>query len=157
ADEVEAELERWQKQLERPAGVDTEELSRERLDWKQRAHDLETLRDDLRSVARAIERDVRTLAENRRDEGWKALRARIGDETANVAKLFIVQTQVRVFLIELVPVTYTEAEAFDYALENRLDLMNERGRVVDAWRQITVTANALKGVFNVNFNANIAT
>jgi len=36
------------------------------------------------------------------------------------------------------------------ALENRLDLMNARASAYDAWRQIRVTANALKGVFNVN-------
>ena len=32
------------------------------------------------------------------------------------------------------------------SLENRLDLMNDRAQLYDAWRQIRVTANALKGV-----------
>ena len=32
------------------------------------------------------------------------------------------------------------------ALEHRLDLMNARAQLYDAWRQIKVTANALKGV-----------
>ena len=35
------------------------------------------------------------------------------------------------------------------AMEHRLDLMNERAQLYDAWRQIKVTANALQGVFNV--------
>ena len=35
------------------------------------------------------------------------------------------------------------------ALEYRLDLMNTRANLYDAWRQIRVKANALKGVFNV--------
>jgi len=35
------------------------------------------------------------------------------------------------------------------AMENRLDLMNARAQLYDSWRQIRVTANALKGVFNV--------
>jgi outer membrane protein TolC len=43
------------------------------------------------------------------------------------------------------------------ALADRLDLMNERARVVDAWRQIGVAANALKGDVNVLFNADIGT
>ena len=38
------------------------------------------------------------------------------------------------------------------ALSNRLDLMNARASVVDSWRQIAVTANALQGVFNVDYN-----
>jgi len=35
------------------------------------------------------------------------------------------------------------------ALENRLDLMNVRAGLYDAWRQIRVSANALKGVLGV--------
>jgi hypothetical protein len=35
------------------------------------------------------------------------------------------------------------------ALERRLDLMNVRAQLYDAWRQIRVTANALRGVLNV--------
>jgi hypothetical protein len=35
------------------------------------------------------------------------------------------------------------------ALENRLDLMNARAQLYDTWRQIRVTANALKGILNV--------
>lgn len=40
------------------------------------------------------------------------------------------------------------------ALNNRLDLMNARAQVVDSWRQVTVTANALQGVFDVQYDLN---
>ena len=40
------------------------------------------------------------------------------------------------------------------ALTHRLDLMNTRGQVVDAWRQIKVQANALQGVFDIQYNLN---
>jgi hypothetical protein len=40
------------------------------------------------------------------------------------------------------------------ALINRLDLMNARAQVVDAWRQIAVTANSLQGVFDVRYDLN---
>jgi hypothetical protein len=43
------------------------------------------------------------------------------------------------------------------ALTNRLDLMNARAQVVDAWRQIAVTANSLQGVFNVQYDLNSGT
>ena len=43
------------------------------------------------------------------------------------------------------------------ALENRLDLMNIRAKVVDAWRQIAVQANALQGVFNVGYHMDSTT
>jgi hypothetical protein len=38
------------------------------------------------------------------------------------------------------------------AMRNRWDLMNARAQVVDAWRQLAVTANALMGVFNVQYH-----
>ena len=43
------------------------------------------------------------------------------------------------------------------ALENRLDLMNVRAQLYDSWRQIRVSANALKGVLNVNVTNQILT
>jgi hypothetical protein len=42
--------------------------------------------------------------------------------------------------------------AVQAALTNRLDLMNARAQVVDAWRQLAVTANALLGVTTVQYN-----
>ncbi len=43
------------------------------------------------------------------------------------------------------------------ALEYRLDLMNARAQLYDAWRQIRVTANALKGVLNLALTNNVYT
>src|SRR5262249_51158988 len=59
--------------------------------------------------------------------------------------------------LDLPPVAYKEAEAVSQALGNRLDLMNERGRVVDAWRRIKVAADALEGVANVTVAGNVNT
>jgi outer membrane protein TolC len=42
------------------------------------------------------------------------------------------------------------------ALNSRLDLMNARAQVVDAWRQIAVRANALQGVVDVSYTLNSA-
>lgn len=41
------------------------------------------------------------------------------------------------------------------ALSTRLDLMDARGQVVDAYRQIAVTANALQAVLNVGYNYSV--
>src|SRR5262249_48060639 len=52
-------------------------------------------------------------------------------------------------------------EAYDVAsrsaLINRLDLMNVRAEIVDAWRQIAIFANALLGTFNVEYNLSTST
>ncbi|MBV8267665.1 MAG: hypothetical protein JO252_15170, partial [Planctomycetaceae bacterium] len=43
------------------------------------------------------------------------------------------------------------------ALERRLDIMNARAQLYDAWRQIRVTANALLGYFNVTITNQFVT
>lgn len=43
------------------------------------------------------------------------------------------------------------------ALENRLDLMNQRAQLYDVWRQIRVTSNALQGIFNLTLTNQVFT
>jgi hypothetical protein len=50
---------------------------------------------------------------------------------------------------------YTKAS--QVALVSRLDLMNARAQVVDGWRQVTVQANSLQGVFDVRYDLNTTT
>jgi hypothetical protein len=47
-----------------------------------------------------------------------------------------------------------QAAGGQHALLNRLDLMNTRAQVVDAWRQLAVYANSLLGFFNVRYQLN---
>ncbi len=47
--------------------------------------------------------------------------------------------------------------AIQAALTNRLDLMNARAQVVDAWRQIAVQANSLQGAFDVRYDLGSST
>lgn len=49
------------------------------------------------------------------------------------------------------------AAVMKVALENRLDLMNARAQVVDAWRQVRILANALLGTFNVAYHLDSST
>jgi len=54
-------------------------------------------------------------------------------------------------------VDQAQEAAVQAALQNRLDLMNARAQVTDAWRQLAVTANALMGVLNVQYQLNSQT
>jgi hypothetical protein len=56
--------------------------------------------------------------------------------------------------VDLLKVGLNEGETAvtQAALVNRLDLMNVRGQLVDAWRQLAVFANALLGTFNVQYH-----
>jgi outer membrane protein TolC len=51
----------------------------------------------------------------------------------------------------------SEAAVVRHALLNRLDLMNVRAQMVDAWRQIAIFANSLLGTFNVQYHVDATT
>ena len=61
--------------------------------------------------------------------------------------------------VDVLNTTLDEAytAAIQTALTQRFDLMNARGLVVDAWRQIAVTANSLQGTFDVRYDLNSST
>jgi outer membrane protein TolC len=61
--------------------------------------------------------------------------------------------------VDLLKADLDEAETavVQSALLNRLDLMNVRAQVVDAWRQIAVFANSLLGTFNVQYHMDSTT
>lgn len=67
------------------------------------------------------------------------------------------QTATRLETATLLPIDLGEEEALAIAKENRLDLMNARARLVDAWRQIDYTANPLKSGLDVTINGTMGT
>lgn len=75
------------------------------------------------------------------------------DRLAQVQKKWPDLPPIRVNGKDLIADDLDEATALAsrVAIDNRLDLMNVRARVVDAWRQIAVRANALMGLFNVRY------
>ncbi len=64
-------------------------------------------------------------------------------------RLKVIQAGVRSDLIKLPEFHMCLEDATHIALENRLDLMNERGRVMDARRAMEVSANRTQGVMNL--------
>jgi outer membrane protein TolC len=54
-------------------------------------------------------------------------------------------------------VDLAQQKAVQLALTNSWDMMNARAQVQDAWRQLRVSANALLGVFNTQYNLASAT
>ncbi|QDV33994.1 TolC family protein [Tautonia plasticadhaerens] len=116
-------------------------------------------------VVDAIEGDILELAALREaigsapaEEVWEALRDLAGNEfRARYSDIFITQTQVRVYRIALTPVGLSVDRAIQIALANRLDLMNAKGQVTDAWRNVEVAANALKADLNLRYSGTLAT
>ena len=101
-------------------------------------------------------RDAATVDDPRTT--WEALQALSGAEfRKRYSELFVTQAQVRVFLIELTPVNLELERAVQIALENRLDLMNSKAQVTDAWRNVEVAGNALLADLNLRYSGTLAT
>ncbi len=97
------------------------------------------------------------MADDTRKASWEAITADVKALIALLDTAIAIQTQSRIYLIELPEVQADEAQAVAYAKQNRLDLQNLLGQVTDAWRQVTVAANKLRGDVNVVANANVVT
>jgi hypothetical protein len=59
--------------------------------------------------------------------------------------------------LQAADVETAQEAAVQEALANRVDLMNARAQVMDAWRQLKVTANALMGVLSVQYHLDTST
>jgi hypothetical protein len=154
--EVDGELARWRK-LPADTTSDEASLKREQATRAALEGQMPEFRADLAKIAKDLAKDEAALGEATRVKDWEALQNRSRQLIASAAQLFVIQTQARVYLIQLEPVPYKLEEARTYARENRLDLMNQQAAVVDAWRQIEVTASALKAGLDVKLSASIAT
>jgi len=154
--EVDQELARWKKQVDENKET-TPEADQERANYKRLADQIPDLRKELGDLRRAIDESLGKLTEADRKEAWESLQIRTRKQNAALTQLLVIQTQIRVSLIKLKPTQYEEDKATSYAFAHRLDLMNQRGRVVDAWRQIAVAANLLRPGLNLTVNANVST
>ena len=76
---------------------------------------------------------------------WQALLQAVGEHLREeIAELYVAQTLVRLFLIDIKPVSIREQAAITYAHQNRVDLMNDKAVVMDAFRRVEVAADALE-------------
>jgi outer membrane protein TolC len=153
---VEAELQRWRPNV----GKTTEDeghAQRERATYENLARQLPELRDELTRLATTFKKAAGDLSEKTRKLDWERLQLHIRQEISSASELFVVQNQIRVYLIELKPIPAKLDDAIAYARANRLDLMNERATVVDTWRQVYVTADALRAGLLLTTKAAIAT
>jgi len=74
-----------------------------------------------------------------------------------VQNLRVVQIGLRIELITLPDFDMSQETVVAIALENRMDLMNARGRVMDARRAMEVAANRLEAVLNLVATGDVST
>jgi len=79
------------------------------------------------------------------------------DLSGMLLALSLDQTATRLETATLPPIALTEEEALAIAKENRLDLMNARARLVDAWRLVDYHANPLNSAVDLVADGNLNT
>lgn len=89
--------------------------------------------------------------------GRKALLDATTELSGVLLDTMLTQASVRLEAVELVPLEVTETQAFETAKQNRLDWMNARANLVDAWRKIEFDGNALQSGLNVFVNGDLGT
>ncbi len=161
------ELSNWQRRLEteRKQGFSGPDAAEQRAYYERKARlarQIETvlgeteqsLKDNRDKLATFLTQvDTLPLA-----DAVKSIRDLVNKEfRARLSEVFVAQTQIRVFLIDLKPVDLTVDQAIQIALANRLDLKNTLAAVTDAWRNVEVDANALRGYLNFTYAGNLAT
>ena len=74
-----------------------------------------------------------------------------------VGELSLVQARAKVESLAVDPIDLDPRTAFDIALGNRLDIMNNRAALVDTWRLIQFNADALQSDLTISFDGNVST
>ncbi|MHC5537307.1 TolC family protein [Singulisphaera rosea] len=162
------ELDQWLAQIKAEKGKvgtgpgPTEQDERESLDRqielsKSLVDAYAATRFDLEEDVRDIKEYLETLDKTDLNEAWRTLHdVFISREfRSRLTELLVIQTQIRVYLIEVKPVDLTVEKAIETALANRLDLMNSLGAVTDTWRNVEAAGNQLLAGLNVFYNAQI--
>ncbi|HBE68148.1 MAG TPA: hypothetical protein DDW52_08360 [Planctomycetaceae bacterium] len=87
-------------------------------------------------------------------QGMDRLRGELGDRLEEeVSALYALQTQIRLFLLDIEPQPIAEEAAITFAHQNRLDVLNSKAQVVDAFRRVEVAADALQSDLSVSGTA----
>jgi hypothetical protein len=109
----------------------------------------------LNEILTLLESDTLPLASRR--HALRELSDLREDYLLGVQSLSVVQIDLRLELISLVPFKMSIEDVMGIALANRQDLMNARGQVMDARRKIEVAANQLEATVNLVANGDIRT
>ena len=145
-DEMEADMKRWKADLDAPDGpaAEQEQRTRARQAYAQQAKRPAELRAAVAKLRAELARLPVQLSEATRRDTWRGVIAASRDIAAVLDVVISVESQARIYVIKLPEIGWTEADATAFAKANRLDLQNVQSQVTDAWRQVTVTANALQ-------------
>lgn len=115
---------------------------------------LEKTRSDITKYIEQAKQFVERLkaglpTDEARSEVLAAIKDQREDLLQSIRGMQVIQIGLRVELIEVQPYEERMEESVRIALENRVDLMNERALVMDARRQVEIAANRLQSALDL--------
>ena len=128
-----------------------------RLDREQLGAKLSDLYGEFETLAAELESLRVGLSEQtlgatvRRLPSWALAFLHIAD------RLVLIPARARLEAVTVEPIELDSQEAFEIALSNRLDFMNGRAALVDRWRLMQVSADALQSVLDVTASGDVRT
>ena len=158
------ELDRWKMKMDQESEDELLDSDTE-LDLMQQRKLFDRISISLQELEMEIASDANDATELKNEidnvdeiENWRGLQSLIGGRLQNrITTLFVLQNQIRLFLIELRPFDIDIEFAVETAVANRLDLRNARGQVTDSFRQVEIAADALQSDLDVSATADLGT
>lgn len=124
---------------------------------KDLKEDLSALQEDTSTAADELQDIEAGLRADTRAASQRVLIAWVARFLNSTERLVLVPARARVQTITIEPVNLSADDAFGIALANRLDFMNGRAALVDNWRLIQVSADALQSVVDITADGEVRT
>jgi hypothetical protein len=158
-DAAAADLELWSADVAGPArpGEDPDSTARIRRNIDEARKEILLSRKDIGDGFARIDAAWAAATDATKAEAYEALLKQTQAALNLLDSVTTIQTQAKIHRIKLPEVAIGPDEALEYAKAHRLDLQNLTGRVTDAWRKVTVAANALRGDVTVTARADVNT
>ena len=157
-DDARKDLARMDSALpERERSMTDEQRENLRQDREQLVETLSDLEQRFQAVVAELEQLQDRLSEQTRVATARRLVVWLGELLRTVQRSILVQARARLEAVTIETVALSSRKAFEIALANRLDFMNARASLVDSWRSIQVSADALQSVLNVTAGGDLRT
>ena len=133
---------------------DIENFSAER---EQLDKTLQTLKFKFDEAKQELETIRGSLASDAAKESARKLVVWLGSLLRYAQQSVLVQARARLETVTVEDIDLESEDAFRIALTNRLDFMNGRAALVDSWRQIQVSADALQSILDFSASGDLQT
>jgi hypothetical protein len=127
------------------------------VDREQLGNTLADLEERHLEVSSKIQSLQDELSEQTRPASVTGIVVWLGDALRLIQRSVLIQARARLEAITVETIDLESPTAFDIALANRLDIMNARAALVDRWRSIEISADALQSVMNITASGDIKT